>query len=346
MKKILAMILSVVMIASLTACGSKETPAVSTPAVSAPAASGAAVSQGDLNWPNDTITIYCGYSAGGSSDLCTRYMADALQKELGVSVIVENLPGSNSWLCWNQLLQTTPKDGNYLALVNAGIVNGKYDPTNPRQYGVDDFALLTGQVMDYEGIAIRIDEDRFSDLDSLIAYGKENPMFITTTAGYFSGDGAIARWLNKDYGTQIETIPVDGAGDQRTMFLAGDTDILIGNISDLTASGNGTEWKIMCTFSNERTKYTPDVPTAKEQGYEDYIGFSARGFAYANGVDERIVQKMQDAMIAVFENEDYQKNMEALGCNTELMLGEDWLDALKKNTQDKLDIWELGVTVE
>ena len=341
MKKIFAMILSVVMIASLTACGSKETPAASAPAASVPAASVPATStnQNDLKWPNETITIYCGYSAGGSSDLLCRYMANALQKELGVSVIVENVPGSNSWQLWNSMIQTTAKDGNHLCLVNTGILTGKYDPTNPREYGMSDFEMLASQVVDYEGAAIRINEDRFNDMESFIAYAQENPVFISGTSGYFSGDKTIATYFNDNYGTQIEHVPVDGAGDQRTMFLAGDTDILFGNVSDLTASGNGSEWKIVATFSEERTPFTPDVPTLSELNLGDYIGYSVRGFAYADGVDEAIVEKMQQAMLNVSSNDaEYLAQLEAMGSQVQVMVGDEWTAALEKKTTNQLAI--------
>lgn len=362
MKRLLAFILCAVMVLSLAACSGNQQSGGNASANTGTNSSNSETSGNnvaqtadnaenpyavpELNWPNDTITIWCGYSAGGSSDLACRAMADALSRRLGVNVIVENQPGSNSWQCWTAIQQTIPKDGNNLTLVNTGIVTGKYDPINPRPYYVDDFSLLAAQVVDYEGIAIRIDDNRFTDMDSMVEYGKNNELYITASSGYFAGDGCIAQWLNKTYGTNFVVVPVDGSGDQRTMFLAGDTDILIGNVSDLMASGYGTEWKIICTFSDERTAQTPDVPTGKELGY-DYFGFSARGFAYAKGVDERIVEAMRSAMIDIFENDTtYMDYMTAQGNNMELWLGDDWVAKIKERAQSNIDVWDLGVTVE
>ena len=119
MKKLLALMLTVVMVLSLAAC-SKSDPSGDT---QTPAAG----NEDSSAWPSKAITLLCGYSAGGSSDLGCRYLAEALKTELGVPVIVENVPGSGSWLCWNQLLHNTAADGNTFALINISALYGHYD---------------------------------------------------------------------------------------------------------------------------------------------------------------------------------------------------------------------------
>ena len=108
MKKLISMLLSAAMVLSLAACGSNTAPSGSGNGAGSgtPAGSNAGTQTGG-DWPTKTITLLCGYSAGGSSDLGCRYLAEALKDDLGVPVIVENVPGSASWLAWNQLLQNT-----------------------------------------------------------------------------------------------------------------------------------------------------------------------------------------------------------------------------------------------
>ncbi len=84
----------------------------------------------------------------------SRYLADALGKELGVAVIVENVTGSGSWIAWNRLLHNSELDGNTFAFVNHNVVFGEYDDVNPREDGLDDFELLLGQVVEYTNLLI------------------------------------------------------------------------------------------------------------------------------------------------------------------------------------------------
>ncbi|MBQ8801335.1 MAG: tripartite tricarboxylate transporter substrate binding protein, partial [Clostridium sp.] len=82
-KRLFAMLLATAMMLGLASCGGTEEPApadpdpapsTSEPAPSEPAKDG---------WPEKAVTLLCGYSAGGSSDLGCRYLADALKEELG-----------------------------------------------------------------------------------------------------------------------------------------------------------------------------------------------------------------------------------------------------------------------
>lgn len=338
MKKVISMLLVFTMLLSLAACGGQSTaPSASAPAASGDAATTPAASKGE--WPSKTITLLCGYSAGGSSDLGARYVAEALKKELGVPVIVENVPGSGSWLAWNQLLQNTDKDGYTFALVNLSALYGHYDTTNPRETTIDDFELLANHVIDYQVLAIRNDETRFTDYASLIEYAKTNPLILASaTSNITSGDATVAKMLEQVHGSNLTVIPVDGAGDATTMFLAGETDILSANVGDvMDAEENG--YHPIVIFAPERSDYLPDVPTSIELGLDDYVSFSARGYAYMKGVDPAIVQKMTEALTKAFDDPDYQKNMAAMGAELELYTGDDYYNLLMDQLDSRLDLW-------
>ena len=338
MKKLVSMLLAATMAFSMVACGGSD--ASSTPASSTADASSTA-SQSDGSWPSKPITLLCGYSAGGSSDLGCRYLAEALKNDLGVPVIVENVPGSGSWLAWNQLLHNTDPDGYTFALVNLSALYGHYYETNPREDTIDDFELLANHVIDYQVLCIRSDETRFSDYASLVKYAQENPLVMASaTTSITSGDGTVAKMLQKEHNCQLTVIPVDGASDATTMFLAGETDFLSANVGDvMEAEENG--YKPIVVFADERSKYLPDVPTAKETGVDDYVSFSARGYAYMKGVDQAIVDRMTQALEDAFEDPDYQKNMEAMGAELKLYTGDEYKALLDEQLDTRLEIWDV-----
>ena len=338
MKKLVSMLLAATMAFSMVACGGSD--ASSTPASSTADASSTA-SQSDGSWPSKPITLLCGYSAGGSSDLGCRYLAEALKNDLGVPVIVENVPGSGSWLAWNQLLHNTDPDGYTFALVNLSALYGHYDETNPREDTIDDFELLANHEIDYQVLCIRSDETRFSDYASLVKYAQENPLVMASaTTSITSGDGTVAKMLQKEHNCQLTVIPVDGASDATTMFLAGETDFLSANVGDvMEAEENG--YKPIVVFADERSKYLPDVPTAKETGVDDYVSFSARGYAYMKGVDQAIVDRMTQALEDAFEDPDYQKNMEAMGAELKLYTGDEYKALLDEQLDTRLEIWDV-----
>lgn len=341
MKKLLSILLTAAMVLALSGCGKGS--ASQTTATTAAAASGTAQasSQTTGEWPSKAITLLCGYSAGGSSDLGCRYLAEALKTELGVPVIVENVPGSGSWLCWNQLLHTTDKDGYTFAMVNLSALYGHYDETNPREETIDSFELLANHVIDYQVLAIRNDETRFTDYASFVEYAKNNNVLMAAaTNNITSGDGTVAKMLQKNHGCQITVVPVDGSSDAATMFLSGETDILSANVGDvMEAEENG--YHPIVIFAPERSEFIPDVPTSAETGVDDYVSFSARGYAYMPGVDQAIVDRMTEALVKAYEDEGYQKNMAAMGAQLELYTGDEYRQLLENQLDSRLKLWDV-----
>ena len=49
------------------------------------------------DYPDKPVTLYCGYSAGGSSDLLCRILAQKLQEKIGATVVVQNKKGGGGW---------------------------------------------------------------------------------------------------------------------------------------------------------------------------------------------------------------------------------------------------------
>lgn len=340
MKKLISLILVLAMALTFTACG-QSNPSNDTSNTSDNQNVSTETKENSTDWPSKPVTLLCGYSAGGSSDLTCRYLAEALKEELGVPVIVENVPGSNSWLCWNQLLNNTDADGYTFSLINLAALYGHYDETNPREETIDDFELLESHVIDYQVLAIRNDETRFTDYSSLIKYAKDNNILIAAASNTItSGDGTVAKMLQKKHDSQITVVPVDGASDATTMFLAGETDVLSANVGDvMEAEENG--YHPIVIFAPERSSFLPDVPTSKETGEDEYVSFSARGFAYMPGVDPAIVEKMTDALTKAFDNEEYQKNMTTMGAQLELYAGNDFKKLLEDQLATRLELWDV-----
>jgi tripartite-type tricarboxylate transporter receptor subunit TctC len=75
-------------------------------------------------WPIQPITIIVGWSAGGSSDLYTRMLAEALTKNLGVPVVVENKPGAAGLLSLGLISKTKP-DGYTLGFMSGTAITEK-----------------------------------------------------------------------------------------------------------------------------------------------------------------------------------------------------------------------------
>ena len=336
MKRLFSGILCLAMVLALTACGGQTGDTAD-----GDSSGDAADTAGGVDWPNDNITLLCGLSAGGSSDLGARVMADGLSQELGVAVTVENVTGGGSWIAWNQLLHNTDPDGNTFAFINQNVVFGQYDDVNPREDGLDDFELLMGQLVDWSCIMVRDDEDRFTDFASFVEYAQNNDMMTSCTAtGITDGDATLIEVLRQELGCNITIVPTDGGTEAMSMLLAGDIDFFLNNACTAARSledGYG----VLCVFADERSEALPDVPTAKESGLLDYTSGVVRGFAYPKGVDPQITEKMLDAMRNVMNSDSYQEAMANLDLIPTPMEPDELYEMLDSQLDDRLAVYGL-----
>lgn len=339
MKKIFSFILACMLTLSLTACNDSATPdPTGSDAPAAPAESNGPAKTGDF--PSETITVIVPMSAGGTTDIGARLLAKELSQYLGVNVVVENQTGAGGWVAWTDFVTGDYKDGYTFALLNHNYPIGELDPDNPRQYNLDDVQLLCNQVLDYNVMAIRPNETRFHDLESFIEYAKNNPVLIGAQAvGITDGDSSTAEWFNKNFGTQISTVPVDGGSETRTMFLAGDTDVYFASVSEVAIDAEAGLMNAVCVFFDERSSFMPDVPTVKELLGVEFVSFSARYYAYPQGVDAEIVDFMIEAMQAVMQSESYLSQMAELGLNLDSTSGDALYELVNTQVDIRKDIW-------
>ena len=320
---------------ALTACGGTASNSGTT------SGSGNSGNSGDPNsFPEESITIVVPFSAGSGTDVGARNLQPLLADTLGVNILIENVTGSGGWIGWTDVIKNSAADGYTMGMINQNFVTGAYDDVTPRDITLDDVDLLCNQVIDYNVLAIRSDETRFTDLESFIEYAQNNTVLVSAQAtGITDGDSTTAEWFNKNYGTQITVVPVDGASDGRSMFLAGDTDVYFASVGDVYIQHNSGDLKAVCVFAPERSEFLPDVPTMQEANGGDLIAFACRGFFYPAGVDDAIVEKMRDVMLQCMEDPDYIASMESMGLQIDTTSGVEYADLLNSQLDMRKEVW-------
>lgn len=363
MRRYAAVLMSMAMAASLAACGgasqtvtgaagtkATETKAAETQAAAGDTTAAAAADSSDPSqyktdsgWPTgNNITMIVPAGAGGTLDLCARVVATELEKELGSTVVVENVPGGGMWVGWKQTLASEP-DGYTFCVYNVpAVAVANYNEANPQKEGPSDFAKLCNHTVDYGALAVRADDSRFSDVDSFVEYAKENEVLCTAgSIGLSNADSLGALWFNNSYGTKITVMTVDSSSDGMARFYAGDTDCFFGSIGDLLSEKDAGVYKVIATFGPERSDLMPDVPTLKELGY-DYESYVGRGFAFPAGVDQKIVDNMTKALSKACEAAE--EKVRELGCETHIVTGKEYDQMEQELLERRLAIY--GLTLD
>ena len=115
MKRMLSLLTALAMALALAACGGNSGDSSN--------GGGSSSGGGASGWPEKTINIYVTHAAGGDTDYMARQLGEALQKELGQSVVCTNVTGSNGATCMQQY-KDGDTDGYTFIASNTAALNG------------------------------------------------------------------------------------------------------------------------------------------------------------------------------------------------------------------------------
>lgn len=296
MKKYLALILALCMVFALCACGSQPAPA----ATEAPAAEAPAAEAPAEGWaPDGPITMIVAYKAGNGTDNTARILAQYAEKYLGQTVVIENVDGGSGSLGWSQLADAEP-DGMTIGFMNlpnfnSSIVKGL------GTYTTDNFTAICNHVTETSLVIVRADEDRFEDIDGLVAYAKENNTVASTNGAQASNHIGAQAFANSA-GFKYTDLPQGNTADELLSLLGGEADWCVAKVADIAGRN---DVKVLAAFSEERVPEYPDVPTLGEKGYYDKWLGSSRCIVAPAGVTEEMVAFYEAAFKATMEDADY-----------------------------------------
>ncbi|MEW9672498.1 tripartite tricarboxylate transporter substrate binding protein [Ammoniphilus sp. 3BR4] len=280
-------------------------------------------------YPNKPIKLIVSYAAGGGTDLGARQLTPYLEKELGVPVVVENKPGGGGWVGWAEMLSATP-DGYTIGYVNAPAVFAGYlNPSAQRKENLDSFHFIINHVVDAGVIAVRANDNRFSNVNELIEYAKKNEVSVNSN-GVGTENHIAALQMNEQLGTKLRSVQFSGSSESMTSVLGGHVDILFAKVGEVLEQKEAGELKILAVLTPERVPQLPDVPTLKESNGSSIEYHSLRAIAGPKGMDPQITAKLQDAFDKAMNNPEHVKKMSDMGLNIDGTKGEALVETLKK----------------
>lgn len=323
MRKIFAMLTVVALFTTLLAgCAQGPQKSTNTPKTDQSTAQ-------QIDWPKKPITLIVPYAAGGGTDLSARILKPYLEKELGVSVVVENKPGGGGWVGWSALATSKP-DGYTIGYMNfPNVIAGYLNPSMKRTENLDSFQFIINHVVDAGVIAIRPDEKRFTNIKELVEYAKNNDLTMNTS-GVGSANHFVGVQMNKQLGMKFRFVQTDGTAQAIPNVLGGHVDVLVAGISETMEMLKNGQLKPIAVFGSQRVPQLPDVPTINEAVGAKTEKFISRGIAGPKGIDSQIVAKLEAAFEKAEKNAEHIKKIGDVGMEVETTKGDAYKQLLKK----------------
>lgn len=293
------------------------------PLATALAQSGAAVpSLPQSTWkPERPVDFIVQASAGGGSDLFARTMASIMTKDkiVGVPINVVNKPGGSGAVAYSYV-NTKRGDPHVIATATSSYLTTPIQGHSPVSYkNFINVAVLC--VEDY--VAVVRTQSPYKTLKDLVEAAKKKPNGIRIGGSSVgSSDNIIENRLEKAAGIELNYIVFNSGGEANAALLGGSVDLAGPNPSEAAQLIQAGRLRPLAMFSPERLANWPDVPTAREQGYDVTLE-QHRGVILPGGLTEQQSLYWQNAMVKLFQSDGFKKYMKDNGLRPLLKVGKD-----------------------
>ncbi|RWN55011.1 tripartite tricarboxylate transporter substrate-binding protein [Mesorhizobium sp.] len=267
---------------------------------------------GAQTYPERTITVVVPFSAGGPTDTVTRLVAEAMSKDLGQQIIVENVGGAGGTLGAGRVASAEP-DGYTLLLHHIGMATSAtlyrklaYDTLNSFEY----VGLVTEVPMTVVG---RKDLEP-TDLKGLVDYAKANKDTVTVAnAGIGAASHLCGMLFMSAIGTPLVTVPYKGTGPAMTDLLGGQVDIMCDQSTNTTKQIQGGTIKVYAVTSAERLDVLPDVPTTTEAGLPEVQVGIWHGLYAPKGTPTEVTERLSKSLQVALKDPNVVARFAELG---------------------------------
>lgn len=286
-------------------------------------------------YPEKGINVICPWSAGGGTDACLRAFSDALGKNLGVTLTVDNQTGGGGILGHQAIADADP-DGYTIGMITFELATYKKLGTSELTW--EDYEPLCRVNTDAATVTVNAEwaqQNGITDIASFVDYCKAHPGEVQMGGSSNASVWHIAGgYLMQETGIDIQMITYEeGAAtavqNAASGFIQGVT-VSLAEARSFIESGH-----LIClgVMDEERNSSFPDVPTCKEQGY-DITYFTQRGMAIPKGVDPAIKAKLEEACKAAIEDKDFVEFMNNNGQTISFMDSAEYTQYLKQSAED------------
>lgn len=257
---------------------------------------------------NTPIEITVLFPAGSSADVSARLLADGMSKRLGVNVIVVDRPGAGGALGYKFVAGQKP-DGHSLVWNSNSISTTYYAGTLPFTYR--EFEPVARVLAESPVVAVP-GNSQWKSLADLMTAAKAKPKAITVAnSGTGSHTHISSVALFKSAQADVVDVPF-GAAQLVPALLGGQVDAAVQLPGALAGSVRSGQLRLLAALTAVRDPAFPDVPTAHEQGFD--VALEAwRGIAAPKGTPQAVVARLEAAIRATVESQEFKDGCERLG---------------------------------
>ena len=292
------------------------------------------------NYPERPIRFVVPYAAGGTTDLLSRAIAQKLSEAIGQPVVPDNRPGAGGNV-GAEIVAKSPPDGYtmLMAPVSPMAINvtlyGNKMTFNPEK----DFAPIT-LVAKVPLVLVVHPSVPVKTLQELIALAKSKPGQLNYgSAGNGSSNHLVGEMLKTAAGIDIVHIPYRGGGPAMMAVVAGQIDMLVGQVPTVASMVNSGRLRAIAVSGAKRSPALPEVPTIAESGLPGFDATAWYSIVVPAGTPKPIIARLHTELVKILNSPDIRARLISEGADVETSTPEE----LAAFVRAEIPKWEKAV---
>lgn len=258
------------------------------------------------DFPKRPITMIVPFTAGGTSDVIARAVADQMGIALGQTIIIENVGGAGGSTALTRAARAAP-DGYTIAIGNAGTNAATYTIYPKLPFTPDSFAPIAVVAKTFGIVALRKDFPA-KDLKEFIAYAKANPGKINLGhAGVGSSNYLICKSFVHAAGIDVQLVSYRGAALALTDAIGSQIDGVCDAAASVSQAIDDKLVRGVVVGSTVRLASLPELPTSADAGLPDFEAQGWNGLFAPKGTPAEIIARLNAAVRTAVESEAVKK---------------------------------------
>jgi tripartite-type tricarboxylate transporter receptor subunit TctC len=272
--------------------------------------------QAQTTWPTRPITLIVPFAPAGIADITARTVAQAMARELGQPIVVDNRPGAGSVIASSAVARAAPDGYTLLLMSNSNAVSTALFRKLPFDV-VTAFAPITTLGFFDLGVFVASDS-RFRSLKDVVAYASANPGRLTIASISVGSTQHLAAELFKTKaGIDALIVPYKGTPAVLTALRTGEVEVAFEILGPMLPQLRAKAIQVVAVTSDRRYAGLPQVPTVMEAGVPDYAVASWNALAAPAGTPPAVIARLNRVAAEALAQPAVQQRLLELGVRTQ-----------------------------
>ncbi|MCE2773956.1 MAG: Bug family tripartite tricarboxylate transporter substrate binding protein [Limnohabitans sp.] len=247
-------------------------------------------------YPTRPITMIVPFPPGGVADIVARPVAEAMSRDLGQAVVIENRPGAGGGIGMGAAAKAKADGYTVLLALSSLTVIPEADALLGRapMYAINDLRPLARFTADPTVLAVRA-ESPWRTVQEFVEDGRKRPGALTYgSSGNYGTMHVPMEILAQTAGIQMTHVPFTGAAPAVVALLGGQIDAVSSGPATVLQHIRAGKLRALAHWGQGRLESMPGVPALRDQGWAaEYAQWS--GLFVPSATPDPVAQRLRAA---------------------------------------------------